>query len=141
MTGTDDGCIIAVDELAAGKIDFNFTNEAGDISELYVLRPNGDVVAEVENVTTGVTRTLTVDLVAGDYELACKPGQVGDGFTTGFVVTGEGGTAQAAPDREIHFSSVDFTYQDLDLSGITAGNTIRFEMVNNGGQPHEVRGA
>ncbi len=137
VTGTDDSCVIDDGDLTAGKIDFDFTNEADDVSELYVLRANGDVVSEVENVTTGTSRTLTVDLVAGEYAVNCKPGQTGDGFSSTFIVTGEGGTVQATPDREIGFEAVDFTYVDLDLRDITAGETIRFEMLNSGGQPHE----
>ncbi len=137
VTGTDDGCVLADTELEAGKIDFEFTNEAGDVSELYVLRASGDVVGEVENVTTGTKRSLTVDLNAGDYMVRCKPGQTGTGFSTPFTVTGEGGAAEAVADRTISFSAVDFTYDDLDLTGISVGDTIRFEMVNNGSQPHE----
>jgi iron uptake system component EfeO len=137
VTGTDDACTITRDIIGAGKIEFDFTNTADDVSELYVLRANGDVVGEVENVTTGTSRTLTVDLVAGDYQIQCKPGQTGDGFTSSFVVTGQGGTPQAAPDREIDFDAVDFRYEDLDLNNIAVGTTIRFVMTNNGTQPHE----
>ena len=39
---------LADTQLEAGKIDFEFTNRADDISELYVLRASGDVVGEVE---------------------------------------------------------------------------------------------
>lgn len=137
VTGTNEACIITPAELEAGKIDFEFTNEADDISELYVLRADGDVVGEVENVTTGTSRTLTVDLNAGDYLVRCKPGQTGTGISTPFTVTGEGGAAGVTADRTITFDSVDFTYEDLDLSGISAGDTIRFEMTNTGSQPHE----
>ncbi len=137
VTGTNGACEIADDILPAGKIDFEFTNTAGDVSELYVLRENGDVVGEVENVTTGTRRTLTVDLVAGGYQVRCKPGQTGDGFSSTFTVTGEGGTAQASADRTIDFEATDFTYPDLDLAGITPGQTIRFEMTNRGSQAHE----
>ncbi|MCP5025470.1 MAG: hypothetical protein GY929_04220 [Actinomycetia bacterium] len=137
VTGTDSACTINTEELSAGKIDFEFTNTASDVSELYVLRANGDVVSEVENVTTGTKRTLTVDLAAGEYQVRCKPGQTGDGFSSSFTVTGEGGTAQAAPDRSITFDAIDFSYEDLDLSGIAPGDTIRFQMTNKGAQPHE----
>lgn len=137
VTGTDDSCDIAAEHLQAGKIAFEFTNEADDVNELYVLRADGDVVSEVENVTTGTTRSLTVDLVAGDYEVRCKPGQTGDGFATAFEVTGEGGSAQAKPDRTVTFDAVDFDYEQIDLSGIKKGETIRFEMTNSGDQPHE----
>lgn len=137
VTGTDDACTLSADVLDAGDIGFEFTNRANDVSELYVLRADGDVVAEVENVTTGTSRTLIVDLVAGDYLVRCKPGQTGDGIESSFTVTGEGGTAQATPDRTVTFEAVEFRYPDLDVEGITAGETIRFDMTNAGSQAHE----
>jgi plastocyanin len=137
VTGTDDTCVIASDELEAGRIDFEFTNTGDEVSELYVLRENGDVVSEVENVTTGTTRTLTVDLGAGEYQVRCKPGQTGEGFASGFTVTGEGGAVQAEADRKKTFDSIDFTYENLDLTDIVDGETIRFEMTNQGTEPHE----
>lgn len=137
VTGTDDGCEIEEATLPAGKLTFVFTNKAGDVNELYVLKADGDVVSEVENVTTGTSRELSVDLAAGNYQVRCKPGQTGDGFDTDFEVTGEGGATQADADRTITFSAVDFDYPDLDVAGITAGDTIRFEMTNDGEQAHE----
>lgn len=137
VTGDNDTCTIASDVLNAGTIDFEFINKSNDVSELYVLRANGDVVGEVENVTTGTTRTLRVDLVAGEYQVRCKPGQTGDGFSSSFSVTGDGGTVLATAERTITFDAIDFTYENLDLSDITAGETIRFEMTNKGDQPHE----
>jgi len=137
VTGTDDACVIDNDVIDAGKVGFEFLNESSKVNELYVVKANGDTLGEVENVTTGTSRTLTVDLVAGDYLVRCKPGQTGDGFESPFTVTGEGGTAQAEPDREIGFRAVDFEYEDLDVSGIADGDTIRFAMDNVGEQPHE----
>ncbi len=137
VTGTDDGCELSETDLSAGRIDFEFTNEADDVSELYVLRDNDDIVSEVENVTTGTTRTLTVDLAEGEYRVRCRPGQTGEGFFTEFQVTGEGGEEARSADRTITFEAVDFTYPDLDVSDIAAGETIRFEMTNRGEQAHE----
>ncbi len=137
VRGTDDGCLIADSELPAGRIEFGFVNEASDVNELYVLRENGDVVNEVENVTTGTQRSLTLDLSAGEYRLVCKPGQVGEGFASTFTVVGAGGEEVADADRTIEFEAVDFTYNDLDLSDVVVGETIRFEMTNRGGQDHE----
>jgi plastocyanin len=136
VTGTDDACIIVKDIIDAGKVGFDFTNESSKVNELYVLKANGDTLGEVENVTTGTSRTLTVNLVAGDYLVRCKPGQTGDGFESTFTVIGDGGTEQVA-DREISFEAIDFDYENLDLSGITDGDTIRFAMTNIGEQPHE----
>lgn len=138
VTGTDDACELGQTQLAAGKANFEFINESDDVSELYVLYDNGDVVSEVENVTTGTSRTLTADLVAGDYRVTCKPGQAGEGFSSDFVVKGEGGTEQAAPDRTITFDAHDFGYSGLEgLDELTVGETIRFEMTNSGYQAHE----
>ena len=137
VTGTDDACVIAQDVVEAGKVGFEFTNESSKVNELYVLKANGDTLGEVENVTTGTSRTLTVDLVAGDYLVRCKPGQSGDGFESAFTVTGDGGTAQAEPDREVAFDAIDFGYENLDLDGISDGDTIRFVMDNAGEQAHE----
>ncbi|MEZ5381544.1 MAG: cupredoxin domain-containing protein [Microthrixaceae bacterium] len=137
VTGTDDACDIATDVLQAGTIAFEFTNEGEDVSELYVLDDAEEVVGEVENVTTGTTRTLKVDLVAGDYQVRCKPGMTGDGITSPFTVTGDGGTPQAEPGQTIEFEAIDFGYENLDLSTISAEDTVRFEMENIADQPHE----
>jgi plastocyanin len=137
VTGTDDACLIAQDVVEAGKVGFEFTNESNKVNELYVLKADGDTLGEVENVTTGTSRTLTVDVVAGDYLVRCKPGQSGDGFESEFTVTGDGGTAQAEPDREIAFAAIDFGYEKLDVDGIADGDTIRFVMDNTGEQAHE----
>jgi plastocyanin len=137
VTGTDDACVIESDIVDAGKVGFEFRNESSKVNELYVLKANGDTLGEVENVTTGTSRTLTVDLVAGDYLVRCKPGQSGDGFESPFTVTGDGGAAQAEADRQIDFEAVDFDYENLDTSGIASGDTIRFVMTNAGEQAHE----
>ena len=137
VTGTNDACDMDIDIVDAGKVGFEFVNDSNDVNELYVLQANGDTLGEVENVTTGTSRTLTVDLVAGDYLVRCKPGQTGDGFESTFTVTGKGGTAQAEADREIALRSTDFTYENLDLASITTGDTIRFAMNNVGEQAHE----
>lgn len=137
VTGTEKACTLESTELQAGNIGFEFTNEGSQVSELYILRENDDIVGEVENVGPGTSRTLTADLVAGEYKARCKPGQKGKGITTEFTVTGKGGTAQAKPSRTISFDAVDFHYEQLDLSGIEAGTTVRFEMTNSGDQPHE----
>jgi iron uptake system component EfeO len=80
VTGTDTACTPARTELPAGSTGFEFTNSAGKVNELYVLKEGGEVVAEVENVTTGTSRTLTADLTAGSYKVRCKPGQEGKGL-------------------------------------------------------------
>lgn len=137
VTGTDSACTLEKNDLPAGKLTFRFTNRADDVNELYVLKADGDVIAEVENVTTGTNRDLNVDLPAGDYQVRCKPGQTGTGFSSDFSVTGTGGAKEKPVDRTVSFEATDFSYQDLDVSDIKAGDTVRFEMLNEGSQPHE----
>jgi iron uptake system component EfeO len=83
VTGTKDACTPATTTPAAGKTTFLFTNNSGQVSELYVYDANDKIKGEVENVTDGTTRKLSVTLTEGaTYRLACKPGQKGDGFST-----------------------------------------------------------
>ena len=66
----------------AGKIQFVAENTGQEIHELYVLKvkENGyDVVGEIENVAPGESGAMTLEVVAGDYRLACliAPGEAG----------------------------------------------------------------
>ena len=45
------------------------------------------IVGEVENIGPGITRKLVVQAAPGTFEVACKPGMVGDGNRAKFVVT------------------------------------------------------
>jgi iron uptake system EfeUOB component EfeO/EfeM len=80
VTGTNDACQAATTTVKSGPVNFEFTNQADAVNELYVLKADGSIVSEVENVTTGTTRSLQVELGVGAYTLQCKPGQTGDGF-------------------------------------------------------------
>jgi iron uptake system component EfeO len=87
VAGTDAACTPASATIAAGRIEFTFTNNAAKTNELYVKR--GDkILGEKEDVAPGATRSVIVSLKGGDYTLVCKPGQTGDGFTSPFTVTG-----------------------------------------------------
>jgi len=86
VTGTDSSCDPAASEVAAGKTTFVFTNQAGQVNELYVYEGK-KVIKEVENVITGATKKLTVTLETGkSYTLTCKPGQSGGGFSAAVAV-------------------------------------------------------
>src|SRR3954447_5747630 len=56
-------------------------------------------MGEVENIAPGVARKLLVELPAGDYQTACKPGMVGDGIRSALKVTGE--SAELSDDQEL----------------------------------------
>lgn len=138
VTGTNDGCTPAVTSLNAGKVTFEFTNNADKVNELYVLRADNSVFGEVENVTTGTKRSLTADLSAGSYFLVCKPGQAGDGIRTEIEVTGGGGAAAPVANRTIDVGAANYTFDLPEGAKIAKGETITFTMKNDGTIEHEM---
>ena len=89
VTATDTTCELSATEGATGTTTFAVTNNGTKATELYVYTKDGGVLAEVENVSPGLKRDLTVDLTEpGTYKLACKPGGVGDGIRADFTVRG-----------------------------------------------------
>lgn len=89
VTATDDGCEVAESKAKAGTITFKIKNDGKKVTEFYVYAKGDRVMSEVENITPGNTRELIVELPAGKYETACKPGMVGDGIRGEFTVTGK----------------------------------------------------
>lgn len=89
VTATDTTCELSATEGSTGATTFAVTNNGTKATELYVYTKDGGVLAEVENVSPGLKRDLTVDLTEpGTYKLACKPGGVGDGIRADFTVKG-----------------------------------------------------
>lgn len=89
VSSTDTTCDLDTTELAAGTHQFTVTNAGTTVTEFYVyVYAEGDrVVGEVENIAPGVARSVLVELSAGSYEAACKPGMAGDGIRTALIVT------------------------------------------------------
>ena len=88
VVATDDACTPATTALQAGKTTFRIQNEGDQVTELYVYAKGDRVVTERENIGPGTSADLTVDLAAGTYELACKPGQKGAGIRQAITVKG-----------------------------------------------------
>jgi iron uptake system component EfeO len=86
VVSTKTECTSAATTFKPGKVTFKIVNEGSDPTELYVY-DGTKVVGEVENVGPGSSRTLTVSLDAGTYELACKPGQTGNGIRQPITVS------------------------------------------------------
>jgi iron uptake system component EfeO len=95
VTSTDTECTVAPQQLAAGAHTFTVTNKGSKVTEFYVYGAGDKVVGEVENIAPSVTREVTVELAAGTYQAACKPGMSGDGIRTTLTVSG---TAAALSD-------------------------------------------
>ena len=135
----DDTCEVADTSLDAGDTTFKIENTGSKVTEVYVYGKSGDdftkIVTELENIAPGVPGQLNVDLAAGDYQIACKPGMQGDGIRTDISVTGEGGgstEAEDSYDRELEFEVTQDGKVEAptDLDG-TVGETIEFKLHNH----------
>lgn len=88
VTSTDDECLLSTDEISRGTVVFEVTNKGTKITELHFESEGGKtIVGEVENIGPGITRELTVQAAPGTFEVACKPGMIGDGNRAKFTVT------------------------------------------------------
>lgn len=131
VTATDTQCRVAQTELTAGDLTFRVTNDGGDVTEVYVYTESGDVEGEVENIGPGTSRNLNVNLTAGDYEVACKPGQKGDGIRTPITVTGSGGQASPDPTSSVTVIATDYEFAGLGDAAFTKGDAVEFTLVND----------
>ena len=140
----DDSCTVSETSIPAGKATFEVENTGGDVTEVYVYGKDGDdftkIMGEVENIGPGTQRDLDVNLSAGDYQLACKPGMVGDGIRTDLTVTGESDpseTAEAAYDRELEFE-IESSGEVKAPSDLTAevGERIEFKLENGASEEY-----
>ena len=98
VNATDSACEVAKTDVDAGTVTFKVTNKGVKVTEFYVYAQGDRVMGEVENITPGLSRELHVELPAGSYETACKPGMVGKGIRGALKVNGSAAplTADAA---------------------------------------------
>src|SRR5688572_5858191 len=89
VTATDTECKVARTEATAGTVTFTIVNKGTKVTEFYVYAAGDRVMSEVENIAPGLSRDLHVELPAGTYETACKPGMSGKGIRGAFKVSGE----------------------------------------------------
>lgn len=137
VTSKSDACELSVAKIASGKTTFEVTNSGGDATEVYVYGEGNRIMGEVENIGPGSTRSFVADLGGGKYEVACKPGQKGDGIRTELEVTGAV-KESAAPSRTVEVTATEWGYTGLDFLLVKEGETIEFEMKNVGTVDHEM---
>jgi iron uptake system component EfeO len=88
VNATDSACEVARTEISSGTAVFSIKNGGSKVTEFYVYAAGERVMGEVENIVPGITRQLHVELPAGTYQTACKPGMVGDGIRGTLTVGG-----------------------------------------------------
>jgi iron uptake system component EfeO len=91
VTATDGSCEVGNKNLAAGSSTFKVTNHGSQATELEILKADGKIVSERENIGPGTGAELTVQLSAGTYKVLCSPGMTGKGPTQDITVSGQGG--------------------------------------------------
>ncbi|MET9466328.1 iron uptake system protein EfeO [Streptomyces sp. NPDC006544] len=105
VAASDTACEVSAKEFPAGKVVFEVENKGSKVTELYVLFPDDRIVAERENIGAGTKASITAELKAGDYEIACKPGMKGDGIRQQVTATGKGGTEKRSPEADAAVAS------------------------------------
>jgi iron uptake system component EfeO len=137
VTATDDACDVAAAELSAGTHTFTVTNTGSKITEFYVFGEGDRVVGEVENIAPGVARELRVELTAGRYETACKPGMVGDGIRSALTVTGE--ATRLSADENLAQAGADYQRYVQSQTGALLEQTTAFVTAVKAGDVEEAK--
>lgn len=139
VAATDTECTLDQETVASGPIEFTVTNSGNEVTEVYVYGQSGDafttVISEVDNIGPGVSRDMSADLAPGTYEIACKPGQTGDGIRTPLTVTGDASANPAVssePLREIALGIDDAdTLTGFEDQSAGIDERIEFEVTNS----------
>jgi len=166
ITATDSACDVAKTDFQAGEVTFAIRNKGDRVTEVYVYGDHNGaftkVVSELENIGPATTRDLAVKLSAGTYEIACKPGQTGDGIRKKITVAGgtaeqktasasaqPSGTAESAKpsqtsdsayDREVEVEATEYEleFEGMEKFTAKAGEKIEFKLENKGSVEHEL---
>jgi iron uptake system component EfeO len=124
VAASDDSCDVEISELEAGTHEFEVTNGGSTTTEFYVYAEGDRVMAEVENIAPGLSRPLLVELPAGEYETACKPGMIGDGIRNPLTVTGE--SAELSEDESLAQAAEDYQRYVQSQTGALIERTTAF---------------
>ncbi|HET6860689.1 MAG TPA: iron uptake system protein EfeO [Streptomyces sp.] len=100
VTAKDDSCEVSKKEFPAGHVELAVENKGSKVTEVYILFPDDRIVTERENIGPGTKATITAEVKAGSYEIACKPGMKGDGIRQKVEATGGGKTAKRSPEMD-----------------------------------------
>lgn len=100
VTASDSTCEVSKDEFPAGHLALDVENTGSKVTEVYVLFPDDRIAAERENIGPGTKTSITAEIKAGDYQIACKPGMKGDGIRQKVKATGQNTAAKRSPEAD-----------------------------------------
>ncbi|MFJ6385734.1 iron uptake system protein EfeO [Kitasatospora sp. NPDC092039] len=99
VNATDTACEVSRTSFPAGHVVLDISNKGSKTTEVYVYGEGDKIVTERENIGPGTKASINAEIKAGSYEIACKPGMVGDGIRQKITVTGAGGSAAPTDPR------------------------------------------
>ncbi|MEU4560454.1 iron uptake system protein EfeO [Actinoplanes sp. NPDC023936] len=137
VAASDTACEVATSESAAGTVTFAIANKGNKVTEFYVYAPGDRVMGEVENIAPGLSRELHVELTAGTYETACKPGMVGKGIRNGFTVTGS--SAPLTEDAKLAQATKDYQRYVKSQTAALIDKTTEFVAAVKAGDAAEAK--
>ncbi|MCX4401137.1 iron uptake system protein EfeO [Streptomyces sp. NBC_01764] len=88
VTAADAKCDTSTKSVPAGQVTLKIENKGSKATEVEILFPDDRIVSEKENIGPGTKYTLTAEVKAGSYEIACRPGMKGLGVRQKLTVTG-----------------------------------------------------
>ncbi|MFC9327120.1 iron uptake system protein EfeO [Kitasatospora sp. NPDC057015] len=101
VTASDSACEVSRTTFPAGHVSIEVSNKGSKSTEVYVYAAGDKIVTERENIGPGTKATIAAEIKAGEYEIACKPGMVGDGIRQKITVTGDASAAAGAGDARL----------------------------------------
>ena len=139
----DTTCDLSQKAFTTGEIELQVQNTGKDVTEVYVYAKGSSgkfdkIIGEVENIAPGTDRGFDVNVGGGTYEVACKPGQKGDGIRTEIEVEGEASDSKAAYDREVDVEATEYAFTGLDSAAVKAGEKIEVKLENKGQTAHNL---
>ncbi|MFJ6663935.1 iron uptake system protein EfeO [Streptomyces sp. NPDC091383] len=97
VTAADSACDTSAASVPAGQVTLKIENKGSRATEVEILFPDDRIVSEKENIGPGTKYTLTAEVKAGSYEIACRPGMKGHGVRQKLTVTGGSASAKRDP--------------------------------------------
>ncbi|MEU4166374.1 iron uptake system protein EfeO [Streptomyces sp. NPDC026665] len=88
VTAADSKCDTSAKTVPAGQVTLKIENKGSQATEVEIVFPDDRIVSEKENIGPGTKYTLTAEVKAGSYEIACRPGMKGHGVRQKLTVTG-----------------------------------------------------
>ncbi|MEU3032255.1 iron uptake system protein EfeO [Streptomyces incarnatus] len=124
VTAADSACDTSATSVPAGQVTLEIANKGSRATEVEILFPDDRIVSEKENIGPGTKYTLTAEVKAGSYEIACRPGMKGHGVRQKLTVTG--GSASVKRDPKLDKAVAEYRQYAQDQADATVPLAQKF---------------